>query len=119
VSYKVDRRLGYAPWGVTNPWVFADLSQPQRYRGPVSPVVWQTHTPMLRQHPLGQTSTSTTTVDDYAARMEQYTILGLAISASSLMFLVWYSLRRPTLRENRMGRNRGRGKRVRRNRRRR
>lgn len=39
------RYPGYEVETVANPWVFADLSQPQRFRGSVSPIVFQTGTP--------------------------------------------------------------------------
>lgn len=39
------RYPGYEVETVANPWVFADLYQPQRMRGPVSPVVFQTGAP--------------------------------------------------------------------------
>lgn len=53
MSYKVNRALGYQKWGVTNPWVFANFGQPQRKRGYVSPVVFQTAPPSLRTVHLG------------------------------------------------------------------
>lgn len=105
MSYKYDPSLGYQPWGVTNPWVFADLSQPQRFRGSVSPIVFQTQPPYLKSHYLGQTPST----DDggYSARMERYTILGLALSAASLGLFGWFAFRKPTIR-NRMAANRRR-----------
>ena len=82
MSYKVNRDVGYQPWGVTNPWVFADLSQPQRQRGQVSPLVYTTQPPYLRSahlspprpylpsSHLGQASEA----DARGARMERYAL---------------------------------------------
>jgi len=39
---------------VTNPWVWADYGQPQRKRGQVSPMVFQTAGPYLKSAHLGQ-----------------------------------------------------------------
>lgn len=55
MSYKVNRALGYQKWGVTNPWVFANYGQPQRKRGYVSPMVFQTAGPFLKSAHLGAT----------------------------------------------------------------
>jgi len=85
MTYKVNRALGYQNWGVTNPWVFADYGQPQRQRGTVSPMVFQTHPPRLMNDHLGQT----TTVDEdrsRAVRMEYVAYASLALSAWSLWF---------------------------------
>lgn len=90
MSYKVNRALGYQKWGVTNPWVFADLSQPQRLRGGVSPAVFQTAGPYLKSAHLGQTETEQALLDQAAAqerrgaRMERYALVGLTISAISV-----------------------------------
>jgi len=86
VSYKVNRALGFQRWGVTNPFVFADLSQPQRLRGGVSPVVFQTQPPSLRSVHLGQLSP----VEELkrAERMETIAIAGFAVSLASL-YLGW------------------------------
>jgi hypothetical protein len=111
MSYKYDGRLGYAPWGVTNPWVFANYGQPQRFRGYVSPIVFQTQPPYVRSHHLGQAP-----VDPEIARadrMEQYTIAGLALSVASLGLFSWLAFRKPTIR-NRMAANRRRRHRRRR-----
>lgn len=40
-------RPGQHPWVVYNPWVFANYGQPQRRRGYVSPVAFQTAPPSL------------------------------------------------------------------------
>lgn len=91
MSYKVNRALGYQKWGVTNPWVFADLSQPQRQRGSVSPAVFQTAGPYLKSAHLGQTETELTLLRRADAqhargeRMERYALIGLTISATSAM----------------------------------
>lgn len=91
MSYKVDRRLGYQPWGVVNPWVFADYGQPQRHRGYVSPIIFQTEPPVLSNHHLGYlgqaTTPSGTVVSDAearGARMETLAKVGLGLSALSL-----------------------------------
>lgn len=96
MSYKVDRSLGFQKWGVTNPWVFADLSQPQRQRGRVSPIIYQTQPPYLRSPHLGQLLPAAR--ED---RMEMYAIAGLSFSALSLAMFAWYAARKPTLKANR------------------
>lgn len=63
MSYKVNRAVGYQPWGVTNPWVFANYGQPQRKRGYVSPMVFQTAGPFLKTAHLGQAATEPTPED--------------------------------------------------------
>lgn len=94
MSYKVNRDLGYQPWGVTNPWVWANYGQPQRRRGYVSPVVFQTHGPYLKSAHLGQTATETEllrrTEQDLrrGERMEKYALAGVALSAISLL-MAW------------------------------
>lgn len=101
MSYKVNRDVGYQPWGVTNPWVFADYGQPQRQRGQVSPLVYTTQPPYLRSahlnppHPyfpsshLGQTSEA----DARGARMERYALAGVVFGAISL-FITWQASRK-------------------------
>ena len=81
MSYQVKRYLGYEPWGIVNPWVFANFGQPQRGRGYVSPLAYKGHPPRMGNHHLGQTAS-----DDAsrAVRMERYTIAGLAMGAASL-----------------------------------
>lgn len=89
MSYKVNRSLGYQPWGVTNPFVFADLSQPQRLRGGVSPVVFQTQPPSLRSAHLGQSELQLAELElKRAERMEKIAIAGFAVSVVSLL-LSW------------------------------
>lgn len=46
-------RPGFARARVLNPWVFANYGQPQRLRGYVSPVVFQSHTSMPMSPYLG------------------------------------------------------------------
>jgi hypothetical protein len=114
MSYNVNRALGYQKWGVTNPWVFADLSQPQRQRGNVSPAVFQTSGPFLKSAHLGQTETEQTLLERAEAqhrrgeRMEKYALLGLAISATSaLMAYGFYSkMRKKKVTANRRRRRR-------------
>lgn len=51
MSYRPNRlTIGYERAHVLNPWVFADLRQPQRMRGFVSPLVYQTRPPAI-YHP--------------------------------------------------------------------
>lgn len=88
MSYKINRAVGYQPWGVTNPWVWADLSQPQRQRGNVSPMVFQTYGPYLKSAHLGQTPEERLADElTRAERMEKIAIAGLVISATSLLFM--------------------------------
>lgn len=80
MSYKRGT-LGYQKWGVTNPWVFANYGQPQRMRGYVSPMVFQTAGPFLKSAHLGEDA-----ADELkrAERMEKIAIAGLALSGASL-----------------------------------
>jgi hypothetical protein len=84
MTYAVKRHLGYAPWAVTNPWVYADLSQPQRRRVP-SKYVWQTHPPREGMHPLGQIVSDLTSADARPLRMELYSLVGLGLTAWFVM----------------------------------
>lgn len=101
MSYQVNRNLGYQSWGVTNPWVFADYGQPQRRRGYVSPIVFQTHGPYLKSAHLGQTETETEllrrTQEDFkrSERMEKLAIAGLALSAFGT-WLMWTRMKKET-----------------------
>lgn len=85
MTYSVERHLGFGPWGVTNPWVYADLSQPQRRRVP-SKYVWQTHPPRQGMFPLGQIPlisdalASGASSEARARRMEFYALAGLTLS---------------------------------------
>jgi hypothetical protein len=95
-------RNGYEPWGVTNPWVFADYGQPQRLRGQVSPVVFQTNPPTLRNRSLGDAESELRR----AERMEKIAIAGLIVSVTGLgVSLMWY---RKMMKKNRRRRHRGR-----------
>lgn len=88
MSYRVRRSEGYQPWGVTNPWVWANYGQPQRGRGYVSPLVMQTHPPLLRSMHLGEGQSSGAQPDEAerrAVRMETMAVIGLALSSTYLM----------------------------------
>lgn len=51
MTYAPNRlAIGYERAKVLNPWVFADYGQPQRQRGQVSPLVYQTRPPTV-YHP--------------------------------------------------------------------
>lgn len=93
MSYNVNRADGYQKWGVTNPWVWANYAQPQRRRGYVSPVVFQTQPPSLKSVHLGAIAPEMQEHIDAekmrADRMERYAMAGLAISAVSA-FMVWH-----------------------------
>jgi hypothetical protein len=105
MTYRVDRSLGYQPWGVTNPWVFANYGQPQRGRGYVSPVVFQTGEPGLRHAHLGDAAP-----EDpdriHRQKMEMIAVVGLAMSAGSM--LLAYLAYLDSKNERRMRRNRRR-----------
>jgi len=88
MTYAVKRYLGSQPWAVNNPWVFADLSQPQRRRGGPSKYVWQTHPPREGMFPLGsvgQVVSDLTSADARPLRMELYSLIGLALTAWFVM----------------------------------
>lgn len=115
MSYKVvNRALGYQKWGVTNPWVWANYGQPQRRRGYVSPMAFQTAGPFLKSAHLGQTETELELLrraeaqHERSERMEKYALLGLAISATSaFMAYEFYSkMRKKGIRANRRRRRR-------------
>lgn len=110
MSYRVNRDVGYQPWGVTNPWVFADYGQPQRLRGQVSPLVYTTQPPRLRQtnldprwpyfpsSHLGQMpAANPEAAEARGARMERYALLGVLFGAASL-FITWQASKRVTMR---------------------
>lgn len=103
MSYKVNRALGFQRWGVTNPFVFADLSQPQRLRGGVSPVVFQTQPPSLRSAHLGQLSPEQEL--KRAERMEKIAMAGFAVSLASL-YLAWQQFNGKRMVSNRRRRKR-------------
>lgn len=106
MSYRVNRSIGFQPWGVTNPFVFADYGQPQRLRGQVSPLVYTTQPPYLRSahlappNPyfpsshLGQASAgSSEAAEARGARMERYALAGVIFGGISL-FITWQANRR-------------------------
>lgn len=83
MTYAVKRYLGYQPWGVVNPWGFADLSQPQRRRVP-SYYIWQTHPPRAGMHPLGAIGEAVAEFLSPEARdrrMEVYSLVGLGLTS--------------------------------------
>lgn len=97
MTYRVKRERGYQPWGITNPWVYADLSQPQRLRGSVSPMVFQTRPPSQWNRTLPMAVGEVAEADPVAraearsARMERWAIAGVTISAISLALFVHQS----------------------------
>lgn len=106
MSYRVNRSIGHQPWGVTNPWVFADYGQPQRQRGQVSPLAYQTHPlytrsahlnprfPYFPSSHLGQMPGGTAeSAEARGARMERYALLGVLFGGISL-FITWSASRR-------------------------
>lgn len=127
MSYQVNRAAGFQRWGVTNPWVFANFGQPQRKRGYVSPMVFQTYGPYLKTAHLGQTiddevmnlqRPASDILDASAAerellrrseedlrrseRMERYAVVGVIISGVSLMMAYnFYTRQRKPVRTNR------------------
>jgi hypothetical protein len=97
MTYRVNRALGYQKWGVTNPWVWANYGQPQRHRGYVSPMVFQTKEPFLQSAHLGAAvdeltvaqaeSVSALEERKRAERMEKMAVAGLILSGASLLLL--------------------------------
>lgn len=86
MTYSTKRQLGYAPWGVTNPLVYANLAQPQRRRVP-SNYIWQTQPPRRGMHPmggLGQAFSWLLPDSSREKRMEFYTLVGLGATALML-----------------------------------
>lgn len=123
MSYRVNRSIGFQPWGVTNPWVFANYGQPQRLRGQVSPLVYTTQPPYLRatflspRYPylpsshLGQMPAGSPEASEArGARMERYALAGVIFGAISL-YITWRGVQR---RRSRMSANRKRRSRTRR-----
>lgn len=105
MTYKVNRALGYQSWGVTNPFVFANYGQPQRHRGYVSPMVFQTHAPQLKNPHLGQTVDFLEEDRRRARRMEWIAIASLGVSVWSMWFF-YQKMQKPTpnrRRQNRRG----------------
>jgi hypothetical protein len=119
MSYRVNRDIGYQPWGVTNPWVFANYGQPQRARGYVSPLVYTTQPPYLRsahlnpRNPyfpsshLGQTP-APDSAEARGARMERYALAGVLFGAVSLVITWQAAYRRGRMSPNRKRRSRSR-----------
>lgn len=124
MSYKTDRSVGFQKWGVTNPWVWANYGQPQRKRGYVSPMVFQTESPHLRSAHLGQAIPDDLEIVQAelrranaelkrAARMETIAIAGLVLSGVSV-FLGYQFYRDRKLAANRRRRRRRSSRRRRR-----
>ena len=121
MSYRVNRDIGFQPWGVTNPFVFADYGQPQRLRGQVSPLVYTTQPPYLHsahlnpRYPyfpsshlgMGQMPAgSPEAAEARGSRMERYALAGVLFGAISL-FITWKaSKRRRAVSANRRRRSR-------------
>jgi hypothetical protein len=101
--YRVNRSLGFQPWGVTNPWVFANYGQPQRQRGYVSPVVFQTSGPVLRHAHLGEEPHDPSVA--HREKMERIAVVGIALSACSLL-LGYLAYQERKVRPNRRRRRR-------------
>lgn len=109
MSYRVDRSIGFQPWGVTNPWVWADYGQPQRLRGQVSPLVYTTQPlytrsahlnprwPYFPSSQLGQTPAES--AEARGIRMERYALLGVIFGGISL--LITWRANRNRMRANR------------------
>jgi len=110
MSYRVNRALGFQKPGVTNPWVFADYGQPQRRRGYVSPIVFQTQAPGLRTIYLGDDATDQRLLlldnQERAARMERYTLIGLTLSVLSLGMFAYHMFKQRAV-KNRVTANAG------------
>ena len=104
MSYRVNRALGYQSWGVTNPWVWANYGQPQRSKGGPSPVVFQNAPPFLRSAHLGAATLPLVETEAEAAlrlaeedrqrnqRMENLALIGVVLSAASIMYSVWQGM---------------------------
>lgn len=108
MSYKVNPALGYQKWGVTNPWVWANYGQPQRRRGYVSPMVFQTGVPTLQSAHLGLAPEEEM---KRAVRMERIAIAGLALSGVSL-WLGYQFYRERLMERNKKTRRRRRRRRT-------
>lgn len=91
MTYRVQRWRGYEPSGVTNPWVYANFRQPQRRRGYVSPLVFQTQMPHVRSVHLGDETAEHTA---RTARMERYAVIGLALSVLSVSMFAYFAFGR-------------------------
>jgi hypothetical protein len=104
-GYYADRSRGFEPWGITNPWVWADYTQPQRLRGHPgpSPLVYKTQGPYLLSS-LGQ-ATGESASEARGRRMELMSLVGLAISVTS--FVIMHQGRPKAVRSNRRQRRSG------------
>jgi hypothetical protein len=91
MSYRGNRAAGFQPWGVTNPWVYADLSQPQRLRGQVSPMIFKTHPPSYGNRTLPSGVGDVDPIEARGQRMERYAIAGVTLSAISVGLVLWNS----------------------------
>lgn len=123
MTYRVNRAEGFQSWGVTNPWVWANYGQPQRKRGQVSPMVFQTASPYLKSAHLGQDIPDDLSVVQAelrranaelkrSERMEKIALAGLALSALSVVMAYQF------YRERKVAANKRRRRRSRRRRRR-
>ena len=120
MSYRVNRSLGFQHWGVTNPWVWANYGQPQRKRGYVSPMVFQTAGPYLKSAHLGQDVPASAseaelellrrTEEDLrrSQRMEKYAIAGVLIAGTSLIMAYRFYSKQGRVTANRRARRRRR-----------
>ena len=120
MSYRVNRTQGFQRWGVTNPWVFANYGQPQRKRGYVSPMVFQTAGPYLQSAHLGADVPADASAAERellrraeedlrrSERMERYAIAGVAIAATSLLMAYNFYSKQGRVRPNRRRRQRRR-----------
>jgi uncharacterized metal-binding protein len=122
MTYRVNRAVGHQRWGVTNPWVWANYGQPQRKRGYVSPMVFQTASPYLKSAHLGTAEVP----DDLAVaqaelrraneelmrgeRMEKIAMTGLIMSGVSLLLAYQFYSERKKMAAN--GRRRRRRRRT-------
>lgn len=85
---------GYEKAQVLNPWVFANYGQPQRRRGYVSPLVFQSHAPMPRSAYLGTTDTpATPSAADEALelnrRMHRLAVISTVLAGIGVLLMVW------------------------------
>jgi hypothetical protein len=115
MSYRVNRANGYQPWGVTNPWVFADYGQPQRLRGGPSPLVYMSQPTYLRSEHLnprwpyfpsshlGENEVSS--AEARAIRMERLALAGVTLSAISL-YMAYHRSKKVSANKRRRGRRR-------------
>lgn len=79
---------GYGRAQVLNPWVFANYGQPQRKRGYVSPVVFQSHPSMPQSVYLGTVANDPDEPLKIMRRMQVVSILSLIIGAAGVFYSV-------------------------------